>query len=277
MYPRSAGPPSGPTGVLTLLAKVSDWRSNALPVPRQPTDEIVHDEAPATRSRIGYLTSQYPATSHTFILREVAALRAQGVHVDTFSVRPASDDERTDSAIAAESASTFVILSQGVAHIIAANARMLLSRPGRYLGGFVQAMRHRPPGIRGMALAVAHFAEAATLADKLRQGRITHLHNHFANSAATVGLRAANMLDLPWSFMIHGISETDYPANTLRRKSAALSSPGRWFGRACDARSRARAWTRLESCGGVPRAMSRWERRDRADDRMCRRLRGKGA
>lgn len=38
--------------------------------------------------RIGYLTSQYPAPSHTFIAREVAELRRRGFEVHTFSVRP---------------------------------------------------------------------------------------------------------------------------------------------------------------------------------------------
>ena len=32
-----------------------------------------------TTRRIGYLTSQYPAPSHTFIRREIAALRAMGL------------------------------------------------------------------------------------------------------------------------------------------------------------------------------------------------------
>ena len=32
----------------------------------------------AARPRMGYLVSQYPAVSHTFILREVLALRQMG-------------------------------------------------------------------------------------------------------------------------------------------------------------------------------------------------------
>jgi colanic acid/amylovoran biosynthesis glycosyltransferase len=36
--------------------------------------------------RIDYLISQYPATSHTFIHREVEAPRARGVEIDTFSI-----------------------------------------------------------------------------------------------------------------------------------------------------------------------------------------------
>ena len=44
---------------------------------------------------------------------------------------------------------------------------------------------------------------------------ITRLHNHFANAGAIVGYLAAGLLDMPWSFTMHGISETDYPAGLL--------------------------------------------------------------
>ena len=47
---------------------------------------------PAER-RIAYLNSQYPAISHTFIEREIAALRDQGWQVHTFSVRPCPPEQ----------------------------------------------------------------------------------------------------------------------------------------------------------------------------------------
>lgn len=192
-------------------------------------------QTPSGHPRIAYLTSQYPATSHTFILREVAAVRGRGVAVDTFSVRPPSDDELTDPAIAAEAKSTFNILSQGLATFAGAHLKLLAASPARYAQGFIQALRHRPPGLRGLGLALAHFAEAGVLAIELRRRRATHLHNQFANSAATVGFLAAGMIDLPWSFMIHGISESDYPAGiTLPAKvrAAQFVACASWFGRA---------------------------------------------
>ncbi|MEO7410923.1 MAG: glycosyltransferase family 4 protein [Sphingomicrobium sp.] len=184
---------------------------------------------------VAYLTSQYPATSHTFILREVEAVRAAGVSVQTFTVRPPSDEELTDPAIAAEAVSTFVILAQSWPSIIVAHIRLVAGRPADYARGLVQALRHRPPGIRGFALALAHFAEAGVLANELQRRRVDHLHNHFANSAATVGYLAAGMIDLPWSFMIHGISETDYPAGVTlpdKIRAARFVACASWFGRA---------------------------------------------
>ena len=190
---------------------------------------------PVEQRRVAYLTSQYPATSHTFILREVEAVRATGIDVQTFTVRPPSVEELADPSISAEAAITFVILAQGLLHFVAAHARLMALRPASYARSLVKALRHRPPGLRGLALALAHFTEAGVLADELLRRRVDHLHNHFANSAATVGFLAADMIDLPWSFMIHGISETDYPAGvTLPSKirAAQFVACASWFGRA---------------------------------------------
>ena len=43
--------------------------------------------------RVAYMTGEYPRATDTFIQREVAALRAQGVHVETFSVRKPPENE----------------------------------------------------------------------------------------------------------------------------------------------------------------------------------------
>src|SRR4051812_35778255 len=144
-------------------------------------------DSAASQMRIAYLTSQYPATSHTFISREVAALRKLGVSLDTFSIRPPFPAELQDEGIAAEARNTFTVLKQPATTILAAHLITLFSNPAGYLRTLGQALSHRPPGLRGFGLSLAHFAEAVVLARELRRRRITRLHNHFANSAATVG------------------------------------------------------------------------------------------
>ena len=185
--------------------------------------------------KLAYLTSQYPATSHTFISREVAAVRSLGVELDTFSIRPPSEAELRDPALEAESKTTFAILKQPVTRFASAHLKALVTRPGRYLRTLTLATRHRAPGLKGFALSLAHFAESIVLADELRRRGVTRLHNHFANSGATVGLLATSFLGMPWSFTMHGISETDYPAGlTLGRKieTAEFVACVSWFGRA---------------------------------------------
>jgi glycosyltransferase involved in cell wall biosynthesis len=185
--------------------------------------------------RIAYLTSQYPATSHTFISREVAALRKLGLSLDTFSIRPPSPAELQDEGIAAEARNTFTVLKQPVTTTLGAHLGTVFSNPAGYLRTLGLALSHRPPGLRGFALSLAHFAEAVALARELRLRHITRLHNHFANSAATVGYLATRMLKMPWSFTMHGISETDYPAGLLlgrKIEAADFVASVSYFGRA---------------------------------------------
>jgi len=185
--------------------------------------------------RLAFLTSQYPAASHTFIRREVEALRELGWSIDTFSVRRPGADEIISDADTAEADGTYYLLNQSPGAYLAAHAAALFSRPGGYLSALKLALGHRAPGARGLFLGLAHFTESVLLARQLRKRRTTHLHNHFANSAATVGLLASRLLGIRWSFTMHGISETDYPAGLMlgrKIEAAEFVACVSWFGRA---------------------------------------------
>jgi colanic acid/amylovoran biosynthesis glycosyltransferase len=189
----------------------------------------------AGTSRLAYLTSQYPAASHTFIRREIEALRQQGWSIDTFSIRPPGSDETASDTDRSEAGQTFYILRQSLLAFAGAHIAALFTQPLAYFRTFGLALTHRAPGARGLFLGFAHFAESVLLARELRRRGITHLHNHFANSAATVGLLATRLLGIRWSFTMHGISETDYPAGLMlgrKIEAADLVACVSYFGRA---------------------------------------------
>ena len=205
--------------------------------------------------RIAYLTSQYPATSHTFIRREVSALRAIGVAVQTFSVRSPAAAELTSARDQEEAAQTYTLLHQSSWVYLGGHLGELARRPLRYLRTFGLALRHRAPGLKAAMLSAAHFAESIVLAAELRRRGIEHLHNHFANSGATVGMLASAHLGIPWSFTIHGISEFDYPAGLLlgdKIAHARFVACVSYFGRAQAYRLvDSRQWSKLKivRCG----------------------------
>ena len=60
--------------------------------------------------RVAYLTSEYPAVSHTFILREVEALRARGVDVLTCSIRRTGPEHHRGPAERSAAATTFNVI-----------------------------------------------------------------------------------------------------------------------------------------------------------------------
>lgn len=206
---------------------------------------------------IAYLTSRYPGASHTFIKREVAALRAAGLPIRTYSVRPTEID-RCNDAEEKERAGTFTILSQPASAFVKAHLAALAESPVRYFGTLRLALGHRVPGVRAFVWSLFHFAEAMLLAARLRRDGATRLHNHFANSAATVGLLAAHHLRLPWSLTLHGISEFDYPAGLLlpaKLERAEFAACVSYFGMAQAMRiTRPAIWPRLKlvRCGIDP-------------------------
>lgn len=162
--------------------------------------------------RLAYLTSEYPTVSHTFILREVAALRALGLEVDTCSVRRTAPAQHPGPAERDEAARTFTILPEALnpLQLLSAQAAAL-ARPGRYFATLALALRLRAPGLRALLYQMIYFAEATVLARHLRTQKVTHLHGHFANACASVAMLAAHLTDLPFSFTLHGPSDLQEP------------------------------------------------------------------
>jgi glycosyltransferase involved in cell wall biosynthesis len=166
-------------------------------------------------SSIGYLVSEYPTKSHTFIRREIEALRMYGLLVQVFSIRRPMPESGQSLSYRAAFEETCYVLPTSVATVASAHGRALLRRPISYFRVLLLALRHRVPGLRAMIWALFHFAEAILLAHELERRQVRHLHNHFANSGANVGLLASRFLELPWSLTLHGLSETDYPGGPL--------------------------------------------------------------
>lgn len=209
---------------------------------------------------VGYLVSEYPAKSHTFIRREIEALRASGICIKTYSVRvPPAEDLDGEGARAASE--TFHILAVPVVHMVIGILSALAKSPLRFLSTYVLAMKHRVPGLRALLWAHFHFVEAVILSERLRLDQVGRLHSHFANAGATVGLLASHFNSIPWSFTIHGISEFDYPAGNLLPEKllhAEFSACASYFGMAQAMRLSAPAlWPKLHvvRCALDPREL----------------------
>src|SRR6185295_18780510 len=95
------------------------------------------------------------------------------------------------------------------------HAGALLKRPQAYVSTLRRALSHSVPGLRARLWSAFHFVESIDLAREIERRGVEHLHNHFANSGANVGLLAAHFLRLNWSLTLHGTSEFDYPAGML--------------------------------------------------------------
>ncbi|MEM1065302.1 MAG: glycosyltransferase [Pseudomonadota bacterium] len=162
--------------------------------------------------RVAYLTSEYPTVTHTFILREIAALRTLGFDVEACSIRRPGPTQLRGPAERAEAARTFYVIEAAMRlwPLIAAQAAFFRT-PKRYLGALRTAWQMRAGGAKALLYQMFYFAEATVLARHLRAAGIDHLHNHFAMSSANVAVLAARIAGIPFSFTLHGPADLAEP------------------------------------------------------------------
>ena len=157
--------------------------------------------------RVAYMTGEYPRATDTFIQREVAALRAQGVHVETFSVRRPPEKEFVGPEQTAERDRTHYLLPASPLDLLKSHLSLLMHAPGRYFSALRLAMKTRPPGLKALFWQLAYFAEAALVARRMNAHDLLHLHNHFSNSSCSVAMLASEMGGFSFSFTMHGPAE----------------------------------------------------------------------
>jgi colanic acid/amylovoran biosynthesis glycosyltransferase len=162
--------------------------------------------------RIAYLCSEYPGVSHTFVLREVTALRRLGMTIETFSIRRAKRLLARADRLAFQS--TFAIVPPRWPSLIAAHLRLALGAPRGYGAGLALMWRVATPGQRGRLWQLFYFVEAVVLWNECRRRDLRHVHVHIANAAADVALMAVHIgttvepqRPWSWSFTMHGPTE----------------------------------------------------------------------
>lgn len=155
---------------------------------------------------VAYLTGDYPKVSHTFILREVQAVRAAGVPVVTCSIRrpPASEFKGREEQEARAETFYVIAAARNPLTLVKAHARALVRAPGTWVSTLALAIKMRSPGLKAFLWQLFYFLEAGVLADHLRTRNARHLHNHFGNSSCSVAVLAAKLAGIPYSFTEHG-------------------------------------------------------------------------
>jgi glycosyltransferase involved in cell wall biosynthesis len=163
--------------------------------------------------RLAYLTGTYPTASHTFIQREIAALRRQGSSVTIASIRRPGADQIIGPEEAAARDETFYVLAaaRNPLRLIGDHLALLLRSPARWVRTLALALRTHRPGLKGFIWQLFYFAEAGVLARHLQAAGTTHLHNHFADSSATVSMLTGALTGIPYSFTLHGPTELFAP------------------------------------------------------------------
>ncbi len=155
---------------------------------------------------IGYLTSHYPAVSHTFVWREVEALRQMGVEIETLSIHRTPAEQLLTDADREAGATTFSVLPRSAVAVLRDHLRALVRAPRRYLGTLAHALRMSAPGVKAHVWQLFYFAEAIVLHEHCRRRGVRHVHAQFADAATDAALLVAHHggPGWSWSMAVHG-------------------------------------------------------------------------
>ncbi len=155
-------------------------------------------------TRIAYITGVYPRATDTFIQREIAALRAVGIDVETMSVRRPDSSHIVGAEQKSESQRTHYLLPPSWWGVLISHLFYLTRAPWGYLRTLRLALSVRPPGIASLFYHLFYFAEAGLVARQMKRCGAVHLHNHGADASCTVAMLAAELGGFSFSFTIHG-------------------------------------------------------------------------
>ncbi len=162
---------------------------------------------------IAFLVSEYPGLSHTFVLREVTALRKQGISIATASINTPKYPHQMTAEEKKEAKSTFYIKKQGPFGFLKAFSFLLCRHPIALILMYIRSI----PYLGGKGLF--YLAEATILLRWLLKEGIHHIHCHLANVAATVVMMASFSHKIAYSLSIHGPDVfEDVEGSRLRQK-----------------------------------------------------------
>ncbi|MEM1415025.1 MAG: glycosyltransferase family 4 protein [Myxococcota bacterium] len=159
--------------------------------------------------RIAYLVSKYPKPSHTFIRREIEALRDRGVDLRVMSIRRPMAEEVLSGRDEAAIAETFYVFPPSLPRAAGALARRLRKAPLDVARAFWTSQTVRDPGPRGALFGVFYFLEGCMLAEEIERAGIEHVHCHFANAASHAAMAATEMSGASFSLTLHGLGDVD--------------------------------------------------------------------
>ncbi|MBE9562996.1 MAG: colanic acid biosynthesis glycosyltransferase WcaL, partial [Proteobacteria bacterium] len=129
--------------------------------------------------RLAYLISQYPAISHTFILREIRMLRNFGFDINVASINsPDRNTEQLTDAEREEANDTYYIKPDGITGAIKAHIHTLITQPLNYLKGLFFALRLGGVDLKKILYNLFYFVEAIMIGQWMCKNKLSHLHVH---------------------------------------------------------------------------------------------------
>ena len=173
-------------------------------------------------SRVVYIVRSWPRLSQTFIVNEMLALERRGVALDVVSMVHSGETVVQPQVSDVRAPISYLDTSERRGRL---HRSVFAAAPGRYLAALALVLRR--PGLAagyGDCSALDCFNHAVWVAAHIRMTRATHVHAHFAHDPALVGMLAAEMAGVPFSFTGHARDLYQIPARSLAARAARATT-----------------------------------------------------
>lgn len=151
--------------------------------------------------KIAYLTNCFGSQSHTFMRREIRALRNLGLPLALYGIRKDVGSQADDAQdLVAETQYLYPISATGV---IRSNLSCLLRSPARYFCGLWRSVSSPEFSLKRRAKMLYHYLLAPAFARHMQSQGVTHIHAHFMNVSASIAMYAAHHSGIPFSITVH--------------------------------------------------------------------------
>lgn len=154
------------------------------------------------KSKIAYLTSDFPLASHTFISREIKELQKLGVNIACFAIHTPPEHEvaKEDDNFRGK---VFYIFPLDKWRFIRVHLKTFFRTPLKYLYWFWYVISRPQTKMRDRLRCVFHFFEGIYLADEMKKQQIDHIHSHFLQGNTTVAMIISKFLNITYSVSVH--------------------------------------------------------------------------
>lgn len=160
--------------------------------------------------RVTYIINQYPKVSHTFIRREILALKRLGIEVQRVAMR-GWDEKQIDEEDIKEQVNTQYVLKQGIFLLLIFTLKILLSKPVVFFNTLKLAIKMSKRADRSVIYHLIYLVEACQALHWAKQFNATHIHAHFGTNPSEVAMLMSALSNIPYSFTVHGPEEFDRP------------------------------------------------------------------
>lgn len=153
-------------------------------------------------TKIGYLAQLFPGLTITFVYREILALRAVGLQLESFSIWKPNPDELSEEAKGFVE-ETFYVFPLNWFQFVHSHIYYLFSRPKLYLGTLWFCLTREHTSFKNRVRTFYHFCQAVYMGKTVERKQIQHLHAHFALNATTIALVISRLSGVTFSFTAH--------------------------------------------------------------------------